>query len=87
MKYDSDLLSMIDEINFATAKMELAAQELKEARSSLGLAGEVKEMMAVLKIVAFAMLSDEDTKQQIKEIAKIAKDKNILDFVKKFDNF
>ena len=76
----------IDEINFAVKKMEVATQELKEARSTLGLGLEIKDILAALKIVSYGMLSDIETREAIKDMARITKDKNILKYIEGYED-
>jgi len=76
----------IDEINFATKTLEATIQELREAKSSLALVLNTKDISSMMKIITFTMLSDEDTKNSIKYYAKKLKDRDLLDFLERFED-
>ena len=76
----------IDEMNFATKKLEVAIQELREAKSSLAFVLNVKDISSMMKIITYAMLSDEDTKSNIIYYAKKLKDRDLLDYLERFED-
>jgi hypothetical protein len=76
----------IDEINFAIKNLEVATQELKEAKSSLAFVFNAKDISSMMKIIIYAMLSDESTKSSIIHYAKKIKDKDLLDFLERFED-
>ena len=81
-----DVLEAIEELNFTTNKMEVATKELQKANSSLSISGNIKDISSVLKIITYAMLSDENTKNSIIYFAKKIKDKDLLDFLERFED-
>ena len=76
----------IDEINFATKTLEVTTQELREAKSSLAFVLNTKDISSMMKIITYAMLSDEDTKNSIIFYAKKIKDKDLLEYLERFED-
>ncbi|WP_294964059.1 hypothetical protein [Sulfurimonas sp.] len=76
----------IDELNFATKTLEATIQELREAKSSLAFVLNIKDISSMMKIITYAMLSDEGTKSNIIYYAKKLKDRDLLDYLERFED-
>jgi len=76
----------LGEVAYSMEKLDAATKELKEANSSFSLLANAKDITSMMKIITYAMLSHEETKDNIIYYAKKLKDKDLLTFLEKFED-
>jgi len=83
---EKEISNLLDEINYATQKAEIVAQELREAKSLFAFGLDIKRFNAIIKALSYSMLSDIESREELRRLAKKHKDRDVLELIKEFED-